>query len=576
MQKFNFTRQTIKFSVPAFIAAVVVSCTGSDRVVSQTTTPAPVPVSVSPYSEIIFDVLTAELAGRRGMLDVAADNYLSAANKTSDARVAERATKLAVFGRDWNQSEIAGKRWVALDPEKLEARQLLAQIQLTLGKVSGVTESLVGLIEFSKNNESGMHIAVSTLLADTNTRVASDVVNKLQALYPESHLIHYASAHQLFSQSHHDTAMVAVDKSLELNNEYPDAHLLKARILVNTSRATEGYSYLRKQISKNPKVAQLRLDLARLLVEKKQYDEASLEFDKIAELAPDDADTLYALSLLAIESRRTEQAETYLQNVLELGRHENESHYFLGRILENKQDFESALAHYEQVQTGENVLDAQIRASQIYGAIGQFRKGRERLQRLRMLTKDASTQIRITLTEGRMLRDKGDYEESLKVFEDGLELYPNNVEILYAHALSAEQLNQDDKFEENLRAVIKIDPNNAHALNALGYFLVDRGKRLSEAEKYLKKAISLIPEDPAITDSLGWLRYRQGDYAQAIALLKKAFNVIADPEIAAHLGEVLWVTGDQKSATDVWNKGLQYKSKSHNDVLKNVMDRYIQ
>ncbi len=524
----------------------------------------------------MFDVLAAELAGRRGMLDVAVDNYLSAANKTSDARVAERATKLAIYGRNWKQSEIGGKRWVTLVPDNLEARQLLAQIQLTLKEVEGATESLVGLIEYGESEEVGMRSAISTLLADTNQRTAADVVEKLQALYPQNYLVHYARAQQFLSHSDYDRAMIAIEKSIELNEEHTDALLIRARILVNTGQATEGYSYLRKKISEKPQNADLRLGLARILVEKKQFDEASLGFEKVAELAESDANILYALSLLAIESRRTEQAERYLERVLDLEKYQTEAHYFLGRIIENKQEFESAVAHYEQVKEGDNVLDAQIRASQIYGIIGQFEKGRQRLQRLRMLIKDAASQVRITLTEGRMLRDIGEHRESLAVFKEGLERYPNNVELLYAHALTAEQLNMDDEFEDDLRAVIKIDPENAHALNALGYFLVDRGKRLSEAEIYLNKAISLIPEDPAITDSLGWLRYRQGDFEQAIALLRKAFNILADPEIAAHLGEVLWVTGDQQLATDVWEKGLQNESEINNEVLKDVMERYIQ
>jgi Flp pilus assembly protein TadD len=135
-------------------------------------------------------------------------------------------------------------------------------------------------------------------------------------------------------------------------------------------------------------------------------------------------------------------------------------------------------------------------------------------------------------------------------------------------------LDLDEEFERDLRKVIELEPDNAHALNALGYFLVDRGKRLDEAEKYLTQAIALLPEDPAIIDSLGWLNYRKGNYDEALVLLRKAFGKLLDPEIAAHLGEVLWVTGDEKSATEIWNKGLEVTP--DDGLLRGVMERYIQ
>ena len=522
----------------------------------------------------MYEVLAAELAGRRGMLGVAADNYLSASRKTDDARVAERATKLAIFGRNWKHAQDAGKRWAELAPKNLESHQILGQIQLNQSNVKGATEAFAGLVENSDDTDAGMRTAVSTLLHDTNFRAAQDVANNLLKLYPTNAMAHFGVARLKLSNGHKQEALDAVNQSLSYDAASDDAILLKGQVLSELGRAQEGFGYVRSRVADLPENLMIRLGLARMLVKAELYDEASREFDGIADLAPDNANAMFTLGLLALESRRTDAAATYLERVLELGEHESDAHYYLGRIADNRQAFEKAIEHYEQVRHGENVLDARIRSAEVRGATGALDEGRQQLQHLRMINNEPRIQVRLFLSEGRLLRDADLYTESLAVFNEGLEEHPENVELLYAHALTAEHLGMDEAFERDLRKVIELEPENAHALNALGYFLVDREQRLDEAEVYLNKAISLLPEDPAIIDSLGWLNYRKGNYDEALVLLRKAFGKLVDPEIAAHLGEVLWVTGDEKSATEIWNKGLEVKP--NDGLLRGVMERYIQ
>lgn len=522
----------------------------------------------------MFEIMAAELAGRRGMLDVAAENYLSASKKTNDARVAERATKLAIFGRNWKHAQDAGKRWTELAPDDLESYQILAQIFLNQGNVEEASNTFNGLIVHSEDVKTGMRTAVSTLLHDANHRAALDVSKNLSDWYPTDGMAKFGLARLQLSNGQKEPALESIDQSLSFNTDSSDAILLKGQILSELGRAPEGYGYVRSRVVDQPDNLIIRLGLARMLVEAEQYDEASREFDGIAKLAPDNANAMFSLGLLALESRRTDAAVTYLEQVIELGQYQSDSHYYLARIADNRQEFESAISHYEQVNDGDNAVDARIRSAEIYGKIGQVDLGRERLHRLRMINTDPQMQVRLILSEGRMLRDVSEYKASLSVFADGLKEYPDNVEMLYAHALTAENLGMDESFERDLRRVIELEPENAHALNALGYFLVDRGKRLDEAESYLNQAIGLSPEDPAIIDSLGWLNYRKGNYEEAIALLRKAFGKLVDPEIAAHLGEVLWVTGDEKSATEIWNKGLEVKP--NDGLLRGVMERYIQ
>ena len=566
-------RQPASFVLAVVTAAVLSACTTSERSGMMTPSEETRATSVSPRSEVMFEVLAAELAGRRGMLDTATENYLNASAKSADVRVAERATKLAVFSRQWDKARQAATRWTTLDAENLESWQLLGQIAMHQGDAEGAQHAFRSLIAHSPQTDDGIRTVVSTLLHETNFRLALDVMTAVNSEYPESAMLWFGQARLQLSADNKPAALEAVNRSLTLDAQSADAILLKGQILAESGRAAEGYDFVRGRIDDLDDPLITRLGFARMLVQAGRYDEASREFEAIAELAPDDANSLFSLGLLAIESRRTEAAEDYLERVLELGQYQSDANYYLGRIADNRGEVQRALIHYEAVQEGDNVMDAHIRAAELVAAGGDLDQGRTRIHRLRMINTDPRIQLQLVLAEGRMLRDAGEYQESLAVFDDGLSQFPDNVELLYAHALSAERLGLDADFEQDLRRVIELEPDNAHALNALGYFLVDKGHRLDEAEVYLNKAISLLPEDPAIIDSLGWLKYRQGEYQQAIALLRKAFSKLVDPEIAAHLGEVLWVTGDEQSAQDVWNKGLE---KQPNDgLLRGVMERYI-
>ena len=192
---------------------------------------------------------------------------------------------------------------------------------------------------------------------------------------------------------------------------------------------------------------------------------------------------------------------------------------------------------------------------------------------LKTITDDRVVQIELLTAESRMLIGNDQQKDAMEVLSEGLESYPDDADLLYARALVAEQLDMREVFEADLKKVIDGNPENAYALNALGYFLVDRNMRLDEAEVYLEKAIKLLPNDAAIVDSLGWLYYRQGRYEESIETLRRAHKILPDAEIAAHLGEVLWVFGDQGSATKVWEEALRLSP--DDDLLLEVMDKFI-
>ena len=228
---------------------------------------------------------------------------------------------------------------------------------------------------------------------------------------------------------------------------------------------------------------------------------------------------------------------------------------YLGQTAEQRKRFDEAIAWYRDVPSGESLFEAQVRTGSIIAKQGDIPAAREHLRKITAENDQQRTQL--ILAEEQMLRDARQHREAYEMLSRALKEMPNNNDLLYARALTAEKLDLVDEMEADLRIVIERDPKNAHALNALGYTLTDRTTRYQEARGYLEQALALKPDDPFILDSMGWLQYRLGNTAEAMRYLKRALEQRSDAEISAHLGEVLWVTGNRHEAESVWNRALR-------------------
>jgi len=290
----------------------------------------------------------------------------------------------------------------------------------------------------------------------------------------------------------------------------------------------------------------------------------------VAAETPEDADTIYAVALLALQTNRLEEAETYLMRVLELRPDNDQARIYLGQTLEQNKRFAEAARWYGEVGPGEHYFEARSRLAIVTARLGNVAQARALLQAVPAETDQQRVQL--VLAEEQVLRDAKQYQEALKVLNAALMHLPGSHELLYARALVAERLDMLALVESDLRAVLARDPKNVNALNALGYTLADRTERYAEAEALLKQALEQRPDDPFILDSWGWLQYRMGNTAEAIRHLKRALSVRGDAEIAAHLGEVLWVTGDRREAESVWTRALRDEPDS--EVLRNVIRKF--
>jgi len=258
-----------------------------------------------------------------------------------------------------------------------------------------------------------------------------------------------------------------------------------------------------------------------------------------------------------------------LTRVLRLGQRMLESNYYLGRVYEQKKEPEAALKHYFAVRHGEYYLSAQSRAASLLAGQGKLDQARKHLQSLNVANEQE--QVRLYLVEGELLRKAGLYQQALDFFTEKLTAMPNDTALRYARALVAEKANQLDVAEKDLRTIIEREPSNAQALNALGYTLADRTERLEEALSFIERALQVEPSDAAIIDSMGWVQFRMGNHAKAVEHLRRALSLIKDPEIAAHLGEVLWEMGNKADALNVLESALEEHPK--HEALMGAMKR---
>ena len=532
------------------------------------------PMTERQEADLVYKILAAEIAGRRGRVDLAAQNYSDAANATDDPRVSERAVKLALYSRDFDRADGAVRRWVELEPDSVDAWQHRAQVSLRQKNVDDTTNALEQVINLSDEPPS-MVIGnvVNSILRQSDSEVGAQVLDQLGERFPDSADTQYGIGRFAMSRGERETALKAFEKALEIDPDNVEALLSRARLQVETGNVDDALQPVEDFLASNDDNVAGQLGYARLLVEAGKYERATTRFDIISDQFPDDADAFLTIGLLALEIKRVRQAEEYLERVIELDQQLDEAYYYLARISDSGRDYQKAIDRYQSVQGGDNFFSAQIRSAELHGLVGEVEKGRELITNLKTYTDEPAIQIELITSESRLLNSDDQHEESLSVLSDGLSRYPDDASLLYARALVAERLDKREMFEADLQKVITAQPDNGYALNALGYFLVDRNERLDEAEKYLTRAIELQPSDPAIIDSVGWLYYRQKRYDEAIEMLRKAYDILPDAEIAAHLGEVLWVTGDEASATQVWEEAL--KTSPDDDVLNEVMQKYL-
>ncbi|MDY6979633.1 MAG: tetratricopeptide repeat protein [Pseudomonadota bacterium] len=546
-------------------------------VTSEPVTPgeAPAPVAELPETlsgEVLYYLLAAEIALQRNRMDVAVEGYSKAAEATNDVRVAERAARIAVYARDEERALQAAQKWVQLAPDNAEARQVLAALLVRTGNGDAALPHFEALLALNNGDkERQRYMLITSLLSkEKDKQAALDVMQQLVAQRQDNPDAQYALAHLALMVESLELAEEAIERALARRPDWSDAHLLRANVLHRQGETDRLFKLVRERLDAAPDDVPLRLFLARKLVDEQQFEAARRQFDEVLKREPGHTDALYAQGLLALQMGDYAQAEASLKQLIAQKRRVNEARYYLGQAAELQDKFDLALDYYAMIERGEHYVDARIRAAGILASQDSLAAGREHLQTTR--TDNLDAELRLYLAEGELLLNAREYEEAYRLYNLALEQMPDNSKLLYARALVAEKLDRLDETLADLQRIVDNEPNNAEALNALGYTLVDATDRIDEGFGYIRRAYKIKPDEPAIIDSMGWAYYRMGQHDKALEYLQRAFDKLRDGEIAAHLGEVLWVTGRRDAAREVWDEALR-EAPEHR-VLRDVIERF--
>ena len=521
---------------------------------------------------ILYKLLLGEVAGARGKLDVSVKAYLDLARQTRDPRLARRAAEIALFARDFPAATEAAQLWNDIEPGSEDAQRVLAGVLMRTGaRLDKLQAHLARALATAGERLPRHLLGLNGAMVRVDDKAAArEVIDRVTEPYLDRAEARFARAHAAFSAEDLAAAATELDEALVLRPDWEPAVLMKAQLL-QQAQPEEALSLLKAFTEKHPDSKQGLVVYARSLAAAKRYAEARDAFDKLLEASPDDRELLNSSALLSMQIKDWPAAERRLHTLLRASPDdEDRVHVMLGQVAASRGNDKLAEQYYRAVGDGEHKLQAQLLIAQLLAKRGEHEAARAVLQ---AIEGDAADVRRARVAEAQVLRDAGRYGEAYQLLDKELGEDHDDPDLLYETALLAERLGKTEVMEGRLRMLLSVNPENAHALNALGYSFADRGVRLDEAYALISRALELQPDDPFILDSLGWVHFRRGEHDKALEVLQRAYSQRDDPEIAAHVGEVLWSLQRQDEARRVWSEAKERNPDSKE--LQKVIDRYL-
>ncbi len=521
---------------------------------SETRPSAPRP-KIELTQDTLYKLLVAELAGQRGQLDISVENYLELAEETRDPQIAERATRIAIYAKKDKETLRAATLWRELAPQHPDARLALATVYIRANKMDAAIEELEFVLQSQPEDDGQQLRVIANLIGrstDKDTGLA--IMQKLVASRRNNPDALFAYALTAIRADKYDEARTAMEKVLDLAPTNTNAAMAYLSILQKQNNLEGALGWLDKAVATNPEVFDLRMIYARLLADTRRFDEARKQFEILNEKDPENADIQYALGLLNLQAERLDEARKNFSTLVADGNRVNEASFHLGQIAETEKDYAEALRWYRAVDSGDYHLDAQLKVAYVLNEQKKLEQALKHLDTLKFEHPEQRKQV---------IRVKGELLTKAERFREAMTLYDTAIaegydaDLLYTRAILAEKMNKLDTLERDLRTILEKEPDNAQVLNALGYTLADRTDRYEEAYKLIKKALQINPTDFYILDSMGWVLYRLGRLEESVEYLHKAKAIKEDPEVAAHLAEVLWMMGDRDGARSVWENALK-------------------
>jgi tetratricopeptide (TPR) repeat protein len=518
----------------------------------------------------VYPLLHAEFALRHNDLPRALELLHQEMAVLAAPAVARRTLQLAEYLKDEVIALEAAQRLTVLDPSDAAAAATAMGLLVRAGDNTRALE----YARMAKNR--GGRINAPILLADfeqlspKEQQQIRDGLTALQDEYPDDHDIAIAMALLQRGLGQYAAALEPLERVLAADRYNERALVLWTQTqLAIDSQNDNAFKRIRNAVDANPGDEQLRLQYARLLGSAERFEAARTEFKRLIETSPRNDEYLLAAALLEFELGQFLDAKTYLTQLIDNGQRVDDAHYYLGVTSEKMAQPEDAVRYFSLVGPSRHFIDAKRRGAEILLQQNDLISFERFFIKARRQWREQ--QNAIFLMQAELLGRAGAHSSAVAVLNEALKENPDDIALLYARALQHEQQDQFGAMEQDFQAILTLDPDNATTLNAFGYSLTNHTTRFEEALVLIDRANSLVPNDPAIMDSLGWVYFKLGRYTEARQLLEEAYSLFPDQEIAAHLGEVLWQQGQQGDALAIWSEALERNPRS--PAVRAVMER---
>ena len=533
------------------------------------TEPQP-PVEYADFEpETLYLLLSAEIAAQRGRYDITLVNYLKAAKQSRDQVVIERAMRIAQSLNGDNAQKQLAELWLDIDPDNLQAHRISA-IQAVKGNdLQTAIHHMERIMDQGGDADFDSLAAMAANLPPEQQQELLALYNEMSDRHPDTPELEYSIALLLKVTGQPQQALDRLEPLLQENANFQPAIILKGDLLYQTGQKSSALDYLLTNTRRFPGNRQMGTLYGRMLINEGELQAAQDEFNRLVKRYPDTPGLRLSHALVALENGQTDLARQELTQLAEQGHHTSEANYYLGRIEDQASNTEQAIGYYQSVEQGNYYFPALARASSLLAENGQLEDAIDRIRRLREANPRQAENF--WLLEVNLLLDQEQQQQALSTATEALEEHPDNIEIRYARAMLYDGIGRPADAEADLKQIIEQEPENAVALNALGYILTTRTDRLREARGYIEKALRLDPNNPAILDSMGWVLFLEGQLEPALDYLSRAWAAFPDPEVAAHYGEALWMNGAEEQARIIWQEGLEQDS--NHEVLRETIDR---
>lgn len=502
-----------------------------------------------------YHVLAGEMAIQRDNRALAAREYVAALEYSQDPALAKRATRIALFAGRPELAYRAARIWAMVVPDSLDAQRTATRMAIANMDRDGVARYAPQLVAAAASPDIGYRLLADVVSGQPQAGdIAVDTLRDMASRDADSAPAQYALGVVALRYDRSAIAAQAAERALAIDPEWNDAVLLQAGVWIRQGQTDKAQALIEGLPGNAASRAQYQLALARLLIEADQATAALGAFERAIELQPDNAEARYGLAILALSVGDLDRAQQALETLHERNERPDEAAYYLGTIAEERGDYGAAQRWYQRVESGGHAFESQVRAARMIYEQGDLTGAQRRLRELRETYPEMIEQL--YAAEGQLLYEAGEPRAALDVYNHGLEHTSNSIELRYGRSMAYERLGRIDAARADLQAVLDAEPDDARALNALGYLLANHADNYEQARAYIQRALEAEPDNPAILDSMGWVEYRMGNLTQARRYLERAYRDFQDAEVAAHLGEVLWKQGQREAARNIWQGAL--------------------